>query len=400
MSIHLLDLVDELILAIAQAAPISDLLRLRLTCQKLYNICDFPLKERCHRLYLHPRSLYYAIDVCNVPKWSDEINEVVILGSSETSMITRESHQFPDCRLDYHPWPQFPPTVDGEVILEYKDLVSAEYNSFVQNYSSLIAALEKLPLLRTIKYAGSDVGPGFCSVTQATVTAHAKQKDLWRNSFGNDGQPQMRAALRTIWWSDADVFSNILASFPRKLIEVDIQQPMPAVTSRGYRSDFGPIFEKVEPSLGAEIVRYTAPGPVGWTSFVSRLLADMPALRTLQVDVKSLKYEKLLLSETIQVGESPPWEEDVDVRWRPSPIICPGRSPDLQTVTVRGPSSTPYAITTRRLKKAFKQYTDDRYHLSITSTVDGNVDQSSLQKIAVLTLSRRESTFAEVEEQQ
>lgn len=386
MPVHLLDLADELILAIAQTAPISDLLRLRLTCQKLYNICDFPLKERRHRLYLHPRSLYYAIDVCNVPEWSKDITEIVILGSSESSMITRGSHQFPDCRLDYHPWSQFPPTVDGERFLQYSELVAAEFNSFEQNYTTLIAAIEKLPRLRTIRYAGRAVEPGFCSISTGTIVAHAKMKDLWRNSFGNDDQPQMRFALRTVWWSDAEVFYNLLACFPRTFTQVIIQQPMPAVKSVGYRSDFGPTLKQVRTLPSVESVRYTAPGPQGWTDFVKRLLQDMPALKTLQVDVRSFSYEKLLVSERMQVGESPPWEEDIDLSWNPSPVICPGQSPNLQTITVRGPADTPYSVVADHLATALESYTEDHCKLSLANSVAGNDDCSSLQDIAVATL--------------
>lgn len=388
MPLRLLELADELILAIAQTTPISELLRLRLTCKTLYKICDFPLNDRRHRLYLHPKSLYYAMDVCDVPRWSENITEIVILGNSEPTMTTRESHQFPDCRLDYHPWSQFPPTADGERVLEYDELVAAEYNSFEQNYAPLIDALKKLPQLQTIKYAGRAVEPGFCSVTPATVMAHAKKRDLWRSSFGNPGQPQLRMALRTVWWSDAEVFFSLLACFPQKFAEVVIEQPMPAVRSVGYRSDFGPTINQIPFFSGAVKVRYTAPGPEGWAAFITKLLRDMPALRSLQIDIRSSRYEELLLSDATQGRPSHRWEEDIDLFWNPSPIVCPRHSPLLQDITVRGPSGTPFGVVAESLTSAFQSYKDDHYELSMAEVVASSASRHSLQEIAHARLSR------------
>ncbi|CZT15775.1 uncharacterized protein RCC_01609 [Ramularia collo-cygni] len=388
MSFRLLDLADELILAIAQTTPISDLLRLRLSCGKLYEICDFPLKERRHRLYLHPRSLYFAIDVCDVPAWSRDITEIVILGNSESTMTTRESHQFPDCRLDYHPWSQFPPTAQGERMLEYSELVAAEFNSFEQNYVTLVDALGKLPRMRTIRYAAKAIEPGFCSVTPGTVMAHAMQRDLWRNSFGNPDQPQMRAALRTVWWSDAEVCSGLLACFPHKFAEIIIEQPMPAVRSVGYRSDFGPTLKPVPSFTGVTSVRYTAPGPEGWIAFVRKMLENMPALQSLEIDIRSARYERSLSSDPTQVHSSHPWEEDIDLSWNPSPIICPKQSPLLQEVMVRGPRGTPFTVVDESLTTALQTYRENGFKLSVTQPKASNPGHGSLQQIATATLSR------------
>lgn len=387
MAFRLLDLADELILAIAQTTPMSDLLRLRLTCRALDEICDFPLKDRRHRLYLHPRSLYYAIDVCSVPKWSEDITEIVILGNSESTMTSRESHQFPDCVLDYHPWSQFPPTKDGERVLEYNELVDAQNNDFRQNYAALFEALEKLPRLRTISYAGSAVEPGFCSVTQSTIMAHAKQKDLWRNSFGNSGQPQMRAALRTVWWSDVEVFTHLLALIPHKFTHVNVCQPMPSVRDAGYRPGRGIDSPTVMDSFSGVIsVRYTAPGPQGWSAYVDKLLHSMPDLQSLHVDIVSGHYERILPPEPRHAGATHPWEEDFDLSWSPSPIICPRRSPKLQQVILRGPSNTPYNVVADNLASALQQSTNKQWEVSTSHAAVVDHEYSSLTEIATATL--------------
>lgn len=389
MPLQILDLAEELILAIAQTTPISDLLRLRLTCKSMYDICNFPLVDRRHRLYLHPRSLYYAMDVCLVPKWSEDITEIVILGNSASTMTTREPHQFPDCRLDYRPWSQMPPTADGERMLEYSELVAAEFNSFEQNYAPLIDALGKLPQLRAIKYAGKATEPGFCSVTPDTVMAHAKQRDLWRNSFGNPDQPQMRMALRTIWWSDAEVFNGLLASFPTKFVQVNVEQPMPAVKSLGHRSDFGPTLKQAPSFSGVTTVRYTAPGPEGWLAFVRKLLLDMPSLHSLQVDIKSARYERLLTPETAHVGSGPPWEEDIDLSLEPCPVICPRQSPLLESIVIRGPPQTPFSVIADSLTAALVSYKSSSCELSVTEgDAKNDSPDRSLKEIAVARLSR------------
>lgn len=389
MSFRLLDLAEELVLAIAQTTPLSDLLQLRLTCKTLYEICDFPLKERRHRLYLHPRSLHYAIDVCSVPRWSKDIMEIVILGNSEPSMTSRESHQFPDCLLDYHPWSQFPPTKDGERVLTHSELVEAEPNDFWQNYAVLIDALKSLPRLQTIRYAGSAVEPGYCSVSSATIMAHAKKKDLWRNSFGNSGQPQMRAALRTIWWSDAEIFTYLLARIPQTFTHVDIQQPMPALRDNGYRLGRGlNSIWSIKDFSSVTSVTYTAPGPTGWAWYVTSLLEDLPALRSLRVDVVSSSHERLLSTASSHEAASQAWEEEIDLSWNPSPIFCPRNSPNLQKITVRGSSKTPYTVVAECLTWALNPYTDKHYDLVMNDLTASNDEHGSLQDIARVTLSK------------
>jgi hypothetical protein len=359
-------LADELVLAITDSLDVSDVLRLRATCKKLADVCDGPLQSRRHRLYLHPFSIYHAIQVCSHPSWSQDIAEIVILGNSEPTMETREVIHFPDFLLDYHPWSQFPPTSEGERRLDYDELVAAQSNTFEGNYATFIEGLERLPQLRTISYAGSMTEPGFCGVSPASIVAHAKQRDLWRNSFGSDGQPQMRWALRTVWWSDAEVFTGIMAALPTKFQRVDIQQPMPAVKrysttqldgsgTIGCRQD--PAFRTSRLGDCVTSVSVSVPGPHGWKTFLRHLMSKMTCLQDLTINIISRIDE-----------HSPPfspnstnryrvlWEEETSRARRFDPTQLASSAP-LQTLTIRSTSSFPYSLRASEVLPFLKQFT-------------------------------------------
>jgi hypothetical protein len=376
---HFSELADELILAIINCLDEIDVLRLRLVCKKLSSIADGPLQSRRHRLYLHPLSIYHAIQVCTDPAWSKDIDEIVILGNSEPSMQTREVIHFPDFLLDYHPWSQYPPTADGERVLDYDKLVEAQSNTFEQNYADLVRGLEKLPALRSIRYAGAVTEPGFCGVLSTSITSHAKRRDLWRYSFGNEGQPPMRWALRTVWWSDADVLTGIMAALPTKFAHVDIQQPMPAVKrysntlldatgTVGCRQD--PAFRTSRLGDCVTSISVPVPGQHGWKTFLRHLMSDMVNLQDLtiniisRIDEHSSPFSQRLTANRHQIL----WEEELSRARRFDPARLASSAP-LQSLTIRSSSSFPYSLFGNDVLHFVKQFTNTLRKLDFSNII-------------------------------
>lgn len=309
MALQLLKLPSELVVAIAEKAELSDVLRLRLTCKALAKICEFPLQDRKRKLYLHPKSVLYAIDLLSDVTWSNDIVEIVLLGNSTSRMRTREPSgtQLPDFRLDYHPWSQFPPTANGERDMTYSELTHAELNTFEDNYAPLVEGLANLPKLKTIRYSGRLIDPGFCAVSESTVLEHARSRDTWQLSFGNEGQPRMHLALHTVWWSDAQVFVALTDRLRDKLVFMDILQPMPAIKQHRDRDIRGPsvlrqqaLYRKITFGSNLTKLKIVAPGMQGWNGFLRNLSTSMPGLLALEVvltstmDEQSMRFRQTL----------------------------------------------------------------------------------------------------------
>ncbi|SMR45667.1 unnamed protein product [Zymoseptoria tritici ST99CH_1E4] len=379
MASHFSKLADELILAIIDHLDAPDVLRLRTTSKRLADVADGPLQIRRHRLYLHPISVYHAIQVCSDPTWSKEIAEIVILGNSQPTMETREVIHFPDFMLDYHPWSQFPPTSDGERVLDYSELVEAQSNTFEQNYASLVEAIASLPRLRTISYAGVVTEPGFCGVSTPSILAHAKQRDLWRNSFGNEDQPQLRWALRTVWWSDVEVLTGIMAALPSKFEQVDIQQPMPAVKrysttqldragTVGCRQDAAFRTSK----LGDRVTNLsiTVPGQHGWKIFLQHLTSEMASLQNLTININSRidEHSPPFSQTSVTNRHQILWEEEGSRtrRFNPDRLAW---SAELHSLTIRCTSSFPYSMRAKDVIRCLRRFKQTLQKVDISNVI-------------------------------
>lgn len=351
-TLSLLDLPPELIAAIAEQAHISDALRLRLACRRLALACDFLIKDRRHRLYLHPGSVQHAIDLCAHPKWTQSITEVLVLGCSEPSMRTREPSHSPDHRLDHHPWDQFPPTQGLSQPSTYQHLIDAEFNSFEQNYAPLLEGLLRLPNVHTLVYLGRATAPGFCAVSDRSVEQRAKSRDFWQSSFGGDDQPKMQWALRTVWWSDAHVFKSILSCLSSRIRAIEIRQPMAAVRNYRPRDIRGAHVLRQEALFDAPMCQFVAraklvaPGQEGWCMFLANITSKMPFLKDLEIDIASRIDEQRSMQWRRQINPidaNDLWEEDWDLGDRFTFAGMADTTKCLQRFVVRSLGRWPYS---------------------------------------------------------
>ncbi|CAK3914677.1 hypothetical protein AC579_6465 [Lecanosticta acicola] len=369
MGLRFLDLPSELLIAITERADLKDALNIRLTSRTLAKVNDFLLKDRQERLYLHPRSLAWAIDFCHnegADKWRDQVKEIVIIGQSTPDMRTRDMgpglgvHGMLDFKLDFHVWDQWPPdpnvVSDGKRVVRqrdvvYQDLIDSEFHSFSENYATLLRGLANLPMVNTIRYAGStrEFGPGFCGATDESVYGRAMERQHWQACFGNEGQPKMHWALRTVWWSDAHVFTGILSSklLQERVRTVDIRQPFPAVRryNQGDITGAPTITQEAlyVPNLGPCIkeLSFVVPGGDGWVAWLMHLAKNMRALEDLRIQFASSLAKNAL--RPVHGHETLPretmWEEDSTQHPRRFLVlfgkVLDRSKPRLRRVTIR-----------------------------------------------------------------
>ncbi|KXT15127.1 hypothetical protein AC579_6465 [Pseudocercospora musae] len=412
MHLQLLKLPSELVVAIAEKAALSDVLQLRRACKALAKICEFPLQHRKRKLYLHPKSVLYAIDLLSDTTWSKYVEEIVLLGNSTSRMRTREPSgtQLPDFRLDYHPWSQFPPTAEGEREMTYSELTHAELNTFEENYASLVEGLARLPKLKTIRYAAKVIDPGFCAVSESTVLEHARSRDTWQLHFGNEGQPRMHLALHTVWWSDAQVFVALADKLRNQLVFMDILQPMPAIKQHRDRDIRGPsilrqqaLYRKITFGSNLTKLKIVAPGMQGWNNFLKNLSMSMPGLQALEVvltstmDEQSMRFRQTL--DLPSTNFAVVWEEDSNRRSRFNLTdFAVGSQSTLRFLSLSGQSSFPYPISTNSILPFLRHHKCSLEHMTLNNIVFYHASANGLMEgnAGAVTIGAGMRTFFEV----
>ncbi|SMR47066.1 unnamed protein product [Zymoseptoria tritici ST99CH_3D1] len=174
----MIHLPDELILDCMDHLATLDVLHLRLTHSGLAPAGNTALQQRLKRLYIHPSdlSLLTAVKICAHPMFSQEIQEVVLLGTIEHSKVNEEIEIF-------WPWPRtFPKPRDQPSTAV---LTQSANGTFSDIYRPLMDGLSSLPNVRKLSYAKRVKSPGFNQTRAETIRSHV-QRPL--NGRWNDWQ--------------------------------------------------------------------------------------------------------------------------------------------------------------------------------------------------------------------
>ena len=251
---------DETLLQILQDVPTSAVLKLRTVCSCLVAACTTTIQKRLTTLYIHPgmSSLRTAVAVCSHPLYSQQIDEIILLGKVLWPAISKEYLGIRNCRRPeqaygpgsaahawrsrFRPWPlHFLEAVRTPLEHEFESLSLARalpdshptVASFEQSYSTLIAALVELPKLKKISFADSVERPGFNQTSQQCIDAHAKKSaNALKEPFGlsenalNLKRPKQSVVPRR---ADADVFFGLLLNSRLRFTEMCLKSEMPFI---------------------------------------------------------------------------------------------------------------------------------------------------------------------------
>lgn len=184
----MIHLPDELILDCMDHLATLDVLHLRLTHSGLAPAGNTALQQRLKRLYIHPSdlSLLTAVKICAHPMFSQEIQEVVLLGTIEHSKVNEEIEIF-------WPWPRtFPKPRDQPSTAV---LTQSANGTFSDIYRPLMDGLSSLPNVRKLSYAKRVKSPGFNQTRAETIRSHV-QRPL--NGRWNDWQGKNRPSPSSV----------------------------------------------------------------------------------------------------------------------------------------------------------------------------------------------------------
>jgi len=164
----LTDLPIELLFQVLGDLDNLSVLRLRLTCTAMLPGCDTVLQQRLKILYCHPSSkaTKHALSICKHPVFSQSIVEVVILGKVVWRDIEKAYPGYSEHGFDV-PLPKYRATQIG---------LSSPTGRFCpwpeKSLRSLVNALDQLPNVARLTYAGKIHSPGWNQVSASTIDAH------------------------------------------------------------------------------------------------------------------------------------------------------------------------------------------------------------------------------------
>ncbi|KAK5677276.1 hypothetical protein LTS10_010465 [Elasticomyces elasticus] len=276
------------------------ILHLRTTCKELHAVCASNitlLKKRFTKLYLHPTRLLGVLAVCKQVGLAADITEVVVLGRSTVDMpelyaeIDNWSSEYADMddRFDNRPWPHLLPTKpgDGNILSDAELADLAQHGDhFVDHYRALLDALQSLPSIHKLSYAGGVCGPGLCQVSDAGIARHAREHANWQDMFDHPGQPSFEYGSMTHGWSDTEVLTVLLGGGLLPLREIEILQLPPNAERTKYRRLL-PAYSLRIPLGHLQSLVCTVPGHYGWYSYYAKLLNGAVDLKHLKINVSS-----------------------------------------------------------------------------------------------------------------
>ena len=199
LSNELLDLVANLLCQ-------TDLAKLCLICKRFDEAGrETTLKSaRGKLLYIHPKSIARALDICADHKYARSITTVSIIGTPSVRSGARRS---PFRHLINNMWPRSADNPDPPG-LKIAALCALENATFHDTYNTLCQCLASLPALDALRYGVADV-PGLNMTSGMAASAHATACRNFEAQF-----PNASHAEHTTHWSDLEVFYGLIIAAP------------------------------------------------------------------------------------------------------------------------------------------------------------------------------------------
>ena len=194
------NIADETILQIIQDLPTPDILRIRLACKNVVPACNTTLSKRLTTLYVHPSTgpMRKALEICAHPVFSQEIEEVVLLGKVQWQEIEKaypgyrrrgtspvmtvagdpgfDYSEVLDWQSRFRTWPTVFPGLGNGSEVENAAADSVENDmGFDEAYRALLDALARLPKLEKLAFAERVDKSGFNQVAETALQSHANK---------------------------------------------------------------------------------------------------------------------------------------------------------------------------------------------------------------------------------
>lgn len=235
---NLLQLPPEILLDIAELLPQAGVLSLRAACRPLLAVGDrlVMTPQRLSRIYLHPSSIQRVLNICEYSTHREKVTELVLLGKAPGDSNRYDVYD-PVIYLKDKPWPQFAAKEDQNEPQSLTDLVRIEHTPFHATYGPLIAALGKLPNLRSAVYAPFADQEGLNMVSHTTMNSWAQAHADYGGSYGGPGQRSLSYAKRKIQWSDCEVLVGLLTQLP-DIASLHLRQEINGFLSHSARYDW------------------------------------------------------------------------------------------------------------------------------------------------------------------